>query len=114
MNIGKGITSISPYAFVFCDNITNVSIHCKEIGYLWFNGVKSIKEIIIGDEVKSIGGTEYHDGVFEGYSNLEKVTIGSNVEHIGTRTFGKCSGLSTLIIPNSVKTIGQQAFYRCI
>jgi len=111
--IGKGITSISPYAFVFCDNITNVSIHCKEIGYLWFNGVKSIKEIIIGDEVKSIGGTEYHDGVFEGYSNLEKVTIGSNVEHIGTRTFGKCSSLSTLIIPNSVKTIGQQAFWGC-
>lgn len=111
--IGKGITSISPYAFVFCDNITNVSIHCEEIGYLWFNGVKSIKEIIIGDEVKSIGGTEYHDGVFEGYSNLEKVTIGSNVEHIGTRTFGKCSSLSTLIIPNSVKSIGQQAFWGC-
>ena len=113
VTIGKGITSISSDAFYHCDNIMSVTIHCKEIGYLWFNGVKSIKEIIIGDEVKSIGGTDYHDGAFERYINLSKVTIGNSVEHIGTRTFGKCSGLTTVTIPNSVKTIGQQAFWAC-
>lgn len=112
VTIGKGITSISNYAFFDCNSITKLSIHCKEVGHLWFNGLKSIKEITIGNEVKSIEGDPF-TGVFEGYSNLEMVTIGNNVEYIGQRTFRNCSKLRTLTVPNSVKSIEGQAFEGC-
>ena len=36
------------------------------------------------------------------------------VKSIGQQAFSECSGLTTVIIPNSVTTIGQRAFEYCI
>ena len=113
ITIGKGITSISPYAFYQCNNVKKLTLDCKEIGYSWFSSSNNIEEIVIGNNVKSLGGTESHDGVFERFANLSKVTIGKNLENIGTRTFRNCSSLISLNIPNSVRMIGMQAFENC-
>jgi len=40
------------------------------------------------------------------YSNLSSVTISTGVEEIGKAAFWGCSQLTSIIIPDSVTTIG--------
>lgn len=79
-------------------------------------GSSSLKELIIPDSVEVIGNyaAMYCD-------NLEKVTIGKNVKHIGISAFegsqentytGK-SKLKTVIFNGAPKTISEKAFYFC-
>lgn len=79
-------------------------------------GSSSLKELIIPDSVEVIGNyaAMYCD-------NLEKVTIGKNVKHIGISAFegsqentytGK-SKLKTVVFNGAPKTISEKAFYFC-
>lgn len=76
----------------------------------------TLKELILPDSVEAIGNyaAMYCD-------NLEKVTIGKNVKHIGISAFegsqenaytGK-SKLKTVIFNGAPKTISEKAFYFC-
>ena len=53
VTIPNSVTSIGYYAFSGCTSIEKVTFHSLEIGS-WFANMKSIKEVIIGDEVISI------------------------------------------------------------
>ena len=65
-----------------------------------------IEEIVIGDEVTSIGNSAFKDNE----KNLKKVVIGKNVSSIGDNAFNYCHNLTNpFIIPNSVKSIGSCA-----
>ncbi len=51
---------------------------------------------------------------FSGMPLLETLNIGINVESISQMAFKDCTTLTgTLILPNSLKSIGDQAFYNC-
>ncbi|MBR7167829.1 MAG: leucine-rich repeat domain-containing protein, partial [Bacteroidales bacterium] len=52
-------------------------------------------------------------GSFESCSGLTSVTIPNSVTSIGEETFYNCSGLTSVTIPNSVTTIGSCAFSSC-
>ncbi len=43
-----------------CTGLTSVTIHCKKIDFR-FSGLTSIKEVVIGDEVTSIGSRAFSD-----------------------------------------------------
>ena len=86
--------------------MTSVTFHCKEIGS-WFSGT-SIKEVIIGDEVTSIGNY-----AFDGCSGLTSITIPNSVTTIGGYAFCRCTGLTSIEIPNSVTSISEGTFYNC-
>ena len=49
---------------------------------------------------------------FYGCRSLASVDLGS-VSEVGLKAFANCSGLETLIVPNTVKVIGGYAFYGC-
>ena len=74
----------------------------------WFSGIKSIKEVVIGDGVESI-----EDSAFSYCSGLTSVTIGNSVESIGDGAFSDCSSLASVTIPNSVTSVGSSAFSGC-
>ena len=70
---------------------------------------KSVKQIIIGDGVTTIG-----DYAFWSCPSLTSVTIGNSVTTIGDNAFSDCRSLTSVTIPNSVRTIVKGAFSYCI
>ena len=50
---------------------------------------------------------------FERCSGLTSITIPNSVTSIGKGAFAYCSGLTSITIPNSVTSIGERAFYSC-
>ena len=69
---------------------------------------KSVKQVIIGDGVTTIGSSAFSD-----CDSLTSVTIPNSVTTIGSGAFEFCFSLTSLTIPNSVTTIGHGAFYGC-
>ena len=79
-------TSINNQDFLFCSNLTNVTIS---------SGVTSI-----GAEAFALCG-------------ITSVTIPDSVTSIGNSAFNGCTDHTSIDIPNSVTSIGNQAFYDC-
>ena len=74
-------------------------------------------EVVIPESVE-YGGTTYSvesigGNAFYKCSGLTSVTIPNSVESIGRYAFSNCSGLTSLTIPNSVTSIGPYAFEGC-
>ncbi len=83
VTIPENIVGVEEYAFRRnCENLISMTIHCKEIGDYWFCDIPSLEEVILGDEVTSIG-----EGAFNYCSSLTSVTIGDNVASIGYGVF---------------------------
>lgn len=72
--------------------------------YPWYDFVKSIKEVIIGDGVRNTASS-----AFRSYRKLSSVAIGNGVETIGVAAFYKTK-LTSVTIGNGVKDIGKNAF----
>lgn len=70
-----------------------------------FNNCEGLVSVNISNSVTNIGNYS-----FKGCSSLRYVTIPKNVTSIGVRAFYNC-GLTSLIIGESVKEIGKEAFY---
>ena len=121
-----------------------LSSYLTNIGYKAFSGCHSLTSITISDSVTSIGS-----GAFSYCSSLTSITIDENnkyykstggnlyskdgttliqytigkpaikfiipdsVTSIGDRAFYNCSSLTSITIPDSVTSIGNEAFYNC-
>ena len=73
-----------------------------------FHACKSITEVEIHDNVKSIGTSAFYS-----CPKLEKLTLGRGVESINNLAFAYCRALTNIVIPNNVKTLGNDAFKEC-
>lgn len=60
-----------------------------------------------------IDPTSTGDGTFAGCTGLTKVIIPDSVTAIGISAFGSCKNLTSITIPNSVISIGNGAFASC-
>ena len=78
----------------------------------WYSGEVVIPESVefngISHSVMSIG-----DHAFYRCSGLTSVTIPNSVTSIGVGAFSGCYRLTSVTIPNSVTSIGSYAFYNC-
>ena len=74
----------------------------------WKSYNSSIKNVIIGDGVTSIGTFAFYN-----CSGLTSVIIGDGVTSIGSNAFSGCRGLTSVTIPDAVTSIGNNAFYDC-
>ena len=118
---GSGITSIllpssinniGSYAFNYCQNLSSDVIIPRNVTTIK-NGLFSSStkcNVILHDDITYIG-----DNAFSGTSSLTLVSLPSKLEYVGNQAFKSIKGFkdNICIIPNSVTTIGEEAFYRC-
>ena len=138
------VTSIGNMAFQGCSGLKSITIpNCVTyVGYRAFYKCSGLTSVTIPNSVTSIG-----DGAFGGCSGLTTITVDadnpiydsrnncnaiietatkillygcnntvipSSVTSIGENAFYECSGLTSVTIPNSVTSIGEWAFWECI
>ena len=110
VSIGTNVDSIGKKAFESCNSLTSVEWNSKSCADFKDNSpfsasVNSITSFIFGNEVERIPAYLCY--------NLKKITsidLPESLRTIGNGAFYYCSSPTTLIIPNSVTTIGDGAF----
>ncbi len=75
---------------------------------MWNYHKDQIYEIYINDGIKAM-----HNGAFESYSNLRKVSIAGSVKEIESSVFSTCKNLSYVTIKSGVESIEHFAFENC-
>ena len=79
----------------------------KSVGDLAFYQYSNVVSVELSKSVKSLGAYAFSD-----CEALEMINLGG-VEHIGKSAFARCSSLTSIRLPQTVKTIDDKAFYRC-
>ena len=145
--IPNGVTSIGKSAFLSCDGLTSVEIpnSVTSICGLAFANCSGLTAVVIPKSVKTIDANAFYQCFSltsvniedivawckidfyskmsnpllyaeKLYLNGEEVTnlvIPNSVTSIGDYAFYYCTGLTTVVVPNSVTSIGISAFEGC-
>ena len=112
--IGNSVTSIGISAFDGCSGLTEVIWNARNVQDFQdnssrpFSGCDRLTDFVFGEEVEHIPAYLCYQ-----LTSLNTIVIPNSVTSIGTNAFSFCSGLKTVTIPNSVTSIGTNAFSFC-
>lgn len=110
ITIPNNVTSIGDDAFYYCTHLTEPVYNEHVFAYLPTSYSKSTYSI--PDGIEYIAGGAFAGGV-ETYKHLSSVEIPNSVRSIGDRAFYGCTSLTYVKIGNNVLSIGNWAFYGC-
>lgn len=112
LTIPNSLATISEHAFYNCTGFTEVRYNATNCANAYSNTQPFLGcngTLVIGDNVERIPDYMFNSASFTG-----SLIIGNSVTTIGQYAFYGCSGFTgSLTIPNSVTTIGNFAFSNC-
>ncbi len=131
VTLPESLTTISDRAFANCMALTTVNMtdYVAQIGEEAFSYCTSLKSITLGKALESIGNKAFSQSglteinlpislsstgetIFYGCTDLKEATI--NCETVPPRVFAECSSLTTVILTETVTSIGESAFEGCV
>ncbi|MBR5854175.1 MAG: leucine-rich repeat protein, partial [Paludibacteraceae bacterium] len=125
LGIGEKVTSIGNYAFYNCSSLTSVTIpnSVTSIGNSAFSGCSSLtKTNYTGDitswcDIKFGNGSanpmDYSHNFYINNQEIKDLVIPNSIDTINDYAFYNCGSLTSVTIPNSVTSIGNSAFRGC-
>ena len=117
ITIPDSVTEIGDYAFCYCTSLTSITIpdSVTSIGNEVFFGCTSLKAFY-GKFASSDNRCLIVDGVLNSFAigcGATEYTIPDSVTSIGNDAFCGCTSLTSVTIPDSVTSIGECAFGGC-
>ena len=120
VTIPNTVRSLGEYAFFSCSGLTSVTIphSVTSICYNSFQSCMGLKSIKVENGNQSYDSRDNCNAIIETASNTlvagcQNTIIPNSVTSIGETAFFKCIGLKAITIPNSVTSIGDAAFECC-
>ena len=115
ITIPKNVVSIGNNVFTNCSSLKSITWNAKNYADFSsadktpFYGIKSqITSFALGVDVENIPAY-----LCDGMDKISSLIIPNSVTTIGQNAFNGCSSLTSLDIPNNVQTIGESAFRDC-
>ena len=114
------VTEIGAEAFLDCKGLTSVFIPASviKIGDYAFHGCNGLNSIVVDINNHVYDSRESCNAIIETETNTlivgcNNTIIPSSVRTIADGAFWDCGGLTFIVIPKSVENIGLNAFYGC-
>ena len=134
----KGLTSIKMNnvrtignaAFSNCENLETITFSdsLKTIDDNAFYYCKSLKSVVLPPKIESVSNIAFNQceniesvtllmptisSWFSNKYNLKEIILGDSVKVIGENAFQNCRSLTSITMPNSISTVGKLAFFQC-
>ena len=109
INIPDSVTELGASAFYECKAITSIRVpgNIREIKKFTFSQCNAVESITIEEGVETIGDAAFQD------TKIMTLSFPESLKTIGENAFNVSSDLNTLTIPDSVTQIGSTAFASC-
>lgn len=118
-NIDYTVTAIGDSAFKSFSPRSNVSsvfipARVRSIGDSAFNRCNALTTVTFaeGSQLKSIGGSAFY-GTEHAYPRFKEIKIPDSVETIGNEAFYDCQDLERIALPSALQTLSNGTFYGC-